>query len=152
MNRCPSGLFFDDVAKYCTFKDEARCGPLPASEYNHLYQHSIIPPKVRFGGLGGLCCSAGVADGEDALGWQQEIHTERTTKNTAPVHEWNGIERWHWTPLLCTLASRCANARACAPSGSLTATLILMYVCVRVCAASALCHCCMFRRGVPHRM
>lgn len=31
-NRCPSGLYFDDLAKYCTFKEEARCGPLPASE------------------------------------------------------------------------------------------------------------------------
>lgn len=33
MNRCPSGLYFDDLAKYCTFKDEARCGPLAASKY-----------------------------------------------------------------------------------------------------------------------
>lgn len=27
-NRCPSGLYFDDVAKFCTFKDEAKCGPI----------------------------------------------------------------------------------------------------------------------------
>lgn len=31
LNRCPSGLYFDDIQKYCTFKDEARCGPLAAS-------------------------------------------------------------------------------------------------------------------------
>ncbi|XP_031636611.1 uncharacterized protein LOC116349354 [Contarinia nasturtii] len=28
LNNCPSGLHFDDAAKYCTFKNEARCGPL----------------------------------------------------------------------------------------------------------------------------
>uniref|UniRef100_A0A1A9ZBG6 Chitin-binding type-2 domain-containing protein n=1 Tax=Glossina pallidipes TaxID=7398 RepID=A0A1A9ZBG6_GLOPL len=28
LNRCPSGLYFDDVQKFCTFKDEAKCGPL----------------------------------------------------------------------------------------------------------------------------
>lgn len=28
LNRCPSGLYFDDVLKYCTFKNEARCGPI----------------------------------------------------------------------------------------------------------------------------
>ncbi|XP_055711943.1 chitin deacetylase 1 [Phlebotomus papatasi] len=28
LNRCPSGLYFDDINKYCTFKDEARCGPI----------------------------------------------------------------------------------------------------------------------------
>ncbi|KAF5300043.1 hypothetical protein FQR65_LT09300 [Abscondita terminalis] len=28
LNRCPSGLFFDDISKLCTFKDEARCGPI----------------------------------------------------------------------------------------------------------------------------
>lgn len=33
MNNCPSGLYFDDAAKYCTFKNEARCGPLAASKY-----------------------------------------------------------------------------------------------------------------------
>ncbi|XP_065158582.1 chitin deacetylase 1 isoform X1 [Atheta coriaria] len=31
LNRCPSGLYFDDIQKYCTFKDEARCGPLAAT-------------------------------------------------------------------------------------------------------------------------
>jgi hypothetical protein len=31
MNRCPSGLFFDDIAKYCTFKNEARCGPIAST-------------------------------------------------------------------------------------------------------------------------
>ncbi|KAL1397416.1 hypothetical protein pipiens_002521 [Culex pipiens pipiens] len=29
VNRCPSGLYFDDVQKFCTFKAEAKCGPLP---------------------------------------------------------------------------------------------------------------------------
>lgn len=33
MNRCPSGLYFDDVQKFCTFKDEARCGPIPTSKH-----------------------------------------------------------------------------------------------------------------------
>lgn len=33
LNRCPSGLYFDDINKYCTFKDEARCGPIATSEY-----------------------------------------------------------------------------------------------------------------------
>lgn len=33
LNRCPSGLYFDDINKLCTFKNEARCGPLPTSEY-----------------------------------------------------------------------------------------------------------------------
>ncbi|CAH0702359.1 unnamed protein product [Spodoptera exigua] len=28
LNRCPSGLYFDDISKYCTFKAEARCGPI----------------------------------------------------------------------------------------------------------------------------
>ncbi|XP_018319852.1 uncharacterized protein LOC108733257 [Agrilus planipennis] len=28
LNRCPSGLFFDDISKFCTFKNEARCGPI----------------------------------------------------------------------------------------------------------------------------
>ncbi|XP_037935007.1 chitin deacetylase 1 [Teleopsis dalmanni] len=28
LNRCPSGLYFDDLQKFCTFKDEAKCGPL----------------------------------------------------------------------------------------------------------------------------
>uniref|UniRef100_A0A1B0CP06 Putative peritrophin-1 n=1 Tax=Lutzomyia longipalpis TaxID=7200 RepID=A0A1B0CP06_LUTLO len=32
LNRCPSGLFFDDISKYCTFKDEARCGPIATSQ------------------------------------------------------------------------------------------------------------------------
>lgn len=31
-NNCPSGLYFDDIAKYCTFKNEARCGPLATSK------------------------------------------------------------------------------------------------------------------------
>lgn len=31
MNRCPSGLYFDDIQKFCTFKDEARCGPIPTT-------------------------------------------------------------------------------------------------------------------------
>ncbi|XP_046664819.1 chitin deacetylase 1 [Homalodisca vitripennis] len=31
LNRCPSGLYFDDVNKLCTFKNEARCGPLPTT-------------------------------------------------------------------------------------------------------------------------
>ncbi|TDG39021.1 hypothetical protein AWZ03_014557, partial [Drosophila navojoa] len=31
LNRCPSGLYFDDLQKFCTFKDEAKCGPLPTS-------------------------------------------------------------------------------------------------------------------------
>lgn len=34
MNRCPSGLYFDDISKFCTFKNEARCGPVPTSKYN----------------------------------------------------------------------------------------------------------------------
>ncbi|KAJ8973861.1 hypothetical protein NQ317_016873 [Molorchus minor] len=28
VNRCPSGLYFDDISKFCTFKNEARCGPI----------------------------------------------------------------------------------------------------------------------------
>ncbi|XP_063376788.1 chitin deacetylase 1 [Cydia fagiglandana] len=28
LNRCPSGLYFDDISKFCTFKAEARCGPI----------------------------------------------------------------------------------------------------------------------------
>ncbi|KDR24193.1 uncharacterized protein LOC110828651 [Zootermopsis nevadensis] len=28
LNRCPSGLYFDDINKLCTFKNEARCGPI----------------------------------------------------------------------------------------------------------------------------
>ncbi|CAH0406911.1 unnamed protein product [Chilo suppressalis] len=28
LNRCPSGLYFDDISKFCTFKVEARCGPI----------------------------------------------------------------------------------------------------------------------------
>lgn len=35
LNTCPSGLHFDDVAKYCTFKNEARCGPLATSKFTH---------------------------------------------------------------------------------------------------------------------
>ncbi|XP_310753.5 chitin deacetylase 1 [Anopheles gambiae] len=31
LNRCPSGLYFDDIQKYCTFKAEAKCGPLAAT-------------------------------------------------------------------------------------------------------------------------
>lgn len=33
LNRCPSGLYFDDLQKFCTFKDEAKCGPLPTSKW-----------------------------------------------------------------------------------------------------------------------
>nr|CAH7729243.1 unnamed protein product [Callosobruchus chinensis] len=32
VNRCPSGLYFDDVSKYCTFKNEARCGPVATTQ------------------------------------------------------------------------------------------------------------------------
>lgn len=32
INNCPSGLHFDDIAKYCTFKSEARCGPIATSK------------------------------------------------------------------------------------------------------------------------
>lgn len=35
LNRCPSGLYFDDVNKLCTFKSEARCGPVPTSMYTY---------------------------------------------------------------------------------------------------------------------
>lgn len=31
-NRCPAGLYFDDIHKYCTFKAEARCGPISTSK------------------------------------------------------------------------------------------------------------------------
>lgn len=31
MNRCPSGLYFDDVSKFCTFENEARCGPFAST-------------------------------------------------------------------------------------------------------------------------
>lgn len=31
VNRCPAGLYFDDISKYCTFKNEARCGPISSS-------------------------------------------------------------------------------------------------------------------------
>jgi len=27
-SRCPSNLYFDDISKFCTFKNEARCGPI----------------------------------------------------------------------------------------------------------------------------
>lgn len=33
LNRCPSGLHFDDISKFCTFKNEARCGPIATSKY-----------------------------------------------------------------------------------------------------------------------
>lgn len=32
LNRCPSSLFFDDILKFCTFKEEARCGPIATSK------------------------------------------------------------------------------------------------------------------------
>lgn len=43
LNRCPASLYFDDINKLCTFKNEARCGPLPTSE-------CILPavPAVAF--------------------------------------------------------------------------------------------------------
>jgi len=31
LNRCPSGLNFDDISKFCTFKGEARCGPIAST-------------------------------------------------------------------------------------------------------------------------
>ncbi|KAK0095813.1 hypothetical protein PV326_007319 [Microctonus aethiopoides] len=31
LNRCPSGLHFDDISKFCTFRNEARCGPIPTT-------------------------------------------------------------------------------------------------------------------------
>ncbi|KAI4463980.1 chitin deacetylase-like 4 [Holotrichia oblita] len=31
VNRCPSGLYFDDINKFCTFKNEARCGPIAST-------------------------------------------------------------------------------------------------------------------------
>lgn len=31
-SRCPSGLYFDDISKLCTFKNEATCGPVDATE------------------------------------------------------------------------------------------------------------------------
>ncbi|XP_063236003.1 chitin deacetylase 1 [Bacillus rossius redtenbacheri] len=31
LNRCPSGLYFDDINKLCTFKNEARCGPIAST-------------------------------------------------------------------------------------------------------------------------
>ncbi|XP_065337290.1 chitin deacetylase 1 [Cloeon dipterum] len=31
LNRCPSGLYFDDIKKLCTFKNEARCGPIAST-------------------------------------------------------------------------------------------------------------------------
>lgn len=40
VNRCPSGLYFDDISKFCTFKAEARCGPLASSKI--LTQHTLI--------------------------------------------------------------------------------------------------------------
>jgi len=30
-SNCPSGLYWDDVRKYCTYKDEAVCGPVAAT-------------------------------------------------------------------------------------------------------------------------
>lgn len=39
LNRCPSGLYFDDISKFCTFKAEARCGPIATSKYTmFIYQ------------------------------------------------------------------------------------------------------------------
>lgn len=35
LNRCPSGLHFDDIQKFCTFKNEARCGPIATSKSNN---------------------------------------------------------------------------------------------------------------------
>lgn len=32
LNRCPSGLHFDDISKFCTFRNEARCGPIETSK------------------------------------------------------------------------------------------------------------------------
>lgn len=31
LNRCPSSLYFDDISKFCTFKVEARCGPIAST-------------------------------------------------------------------------------------------------------------------------
>jgi len=30
-SRCPPGLYFDDIQKFCTFKNEAKCGPIPTT-------------------------------------------------------------------------------------------------------------------------
>ena len=32
LSRCPSSLFFDDIQKLCTFKNEAVCGPVATSK------------------------------------------------------------------------------------------------------------------------
>jgi hypothetical protein len=32
-SRCPAGLYFDDIGKLCTFKADARCGPIATSEF-----------------------------------------------------------------------------------------------------------------------
>jgi Chitin binding Peritrophin-A domain len=31
LSRCPSSLYFDDIQKLCTFKNEAVCGPVATS-------------------------------------------------------------------------------------------------------------------------
>lgn len=43
LNRCPSGLHFDDIQKFCTFKNEARCGPIATSKSNITYM-----PRWKF--------------------------------------------------------------------------------------------------------
>jgi hypothetical protein len=35
LSHCPSGLFFDDITKSCTYKDKATCGPVSTSAYQN---------------------------------------------------------------------------------------------------------------------
>lgn len=60
LNRCPSGLYFDDISKYCTFKAEARCGPISTSEYDSKSINWTSPTHVPLTGVSkiGLCVGA----------------------------------------------------------------------------------------------
>lgn len=47
MNRCPSGLYFDDINKHCTFKNEARCGPIATSRFNFFLKKKTAQTKIK---------------------------------------------------------------------------------------------------------
>lgn len=52
LSRCPSSLYFDDIQKLCTFKNEAVCGPVPTSKkisitYIWLQNCVIFLPKKK---------------------------------------------------------------------------------------------------------
>lgn len=48
VNRCPSGLYFDDISKFCTFKNEARCGPIATSKLNKYRNKNFFKNVLTF--------------------------------------------------------------------------------------------------------